>query len=323
MTQIKEYILKNSLVEVSLLNIGATLHKLIYKGQNRILSYDNLEDYKTNLICLGSMAGQVAGRISNHKFRLNGKEYVLDNNESDYCIHGGFTNLTNTYWDVLENKPNATNPYIIFKTVLADGVSGFPGNVEFRVKYILISSTLRLEIFAKSDKDTIVNVTNHAYFNFNSDKSKSITNHNLKINANKIIELDSNCIPKAYMDVEGTDFDLRQEKSLEILNNQTHEQMTSFKGYDHPFILNGNIPALRFSNEEVAMTITTSYPAMVVYSGNFIGESFNIGNTKSYDNQGICFEAQYETDFINQDFLPTHVLKGGEEKMEIIEFTFD
>lgn len=322
MTQIKVFNLKNTLLEVNILNIGATLYELKYKGKNKILSYDNLEDYRKNPIMLGSIVGRVAGRISNAKFKLNGITYKLDNNESNYSIHGGNTNLSSKFWEVESYKPNFENPYIILKTTLKDGDSGYPGNVDFKVKYILIQSTLRVEIFAKTDKDTIVNVTNHAYFNLNEDKSKSIKNHKLMVNASNILEANDNCIPLSIMKVDNTDLDLRKPTSLELLDNLTHEQTKKFNGYDHAFILNGNIPNISIENEECKMIVNTSYPSFVIYSGNAISNNYKLNGTTSFNHQGICFEAQYEPDFINKNFLPNYILRENEESIHFIEYNF-
>ena len=322
--KIEQYILKNNELEISVLNLGAVLHKIIYKDVNRVLSYDDLETYRTNPIYLGAMVGQVAGRISNASFRLNDEEIKVDNNVGDYCLHGGNENLTTRFWEVAEYNKSDVNPYIILTTILEDGQSGFPGNVEVSVKYILINSALRIEIFAKTDKDTIVSITNHSYFNFNADKSNSIKNHSLMINADKIIESDENCIAIGLMDVNGTDFELHNSKELTVLDNLQTPQAIQFDGYDHTFILNGDVPNVKFANDEVEMEVVTSYPAMVVYSGNAIpeGELFFDG-VKSFMHHGICFEAQYEPDAINQDFLPEYILRAGEELREFIEYKFN
>lgn len=322
MTEINKYTISNNLIELTILNIGASIYELKYKDTNVVLNYDDLELYKENPICLGAIVGRVAGRISNSKFELNGKTYELDNNESNYSIHGGYTNLTKAFWDITKINDTNSNPYIILLTKLNDGDSGYPGNVEISVKYILVSSTLRLEIFAKTDEDTLVNITNHSYFNLNVDKSKSIKNHELMINSNQILEAADNCVPINKLDNKNTDFDLNNYKSLEILDNLTHEQSKKFGGYDHTFLLNGEIPHAIIRNDKIEMEVTTSYPSIVVYSGNAIGQNYNISNTNSYNHQGICFEAQYEPDFINKDFLPNYILKKGEDLIESIEYNF-
>lgn len=320
--EIKKYTIKNNLLELSILNIGASIYELKYKDRNVVLSYDNLMMYKNNPIYLGAIVGRVAGRISNAKFDLNDNTYHLDNNESNYSIHGGDKNLTKQYWEIKEIEDRLSNPYIILSTKLNDGDSGYPGNVEILVKYILISSTLRLEIFAKTDKDTIVNITNHSYFNLNYDKSNSIKNHELLINSDEILEVDDNCVPIAKLNSKNTDFDLNELKSLRLLDSLNHEQIKKFGGYDHTFILNGKIPHIILKNEDMEMEMTTSYPSIVVYSGNAIGENYSISKGQSYNHQGICFEAQYEPDFINKDFLPNYILKKGEELIESIEYNF-
>lgn len=319
--KIKEYILKNSLIEISVLNLGAILHKFIYKDTNIVLSYDDISDYIENPIYLGAMVGRVAGRISNAKFQLNGKTYELDNNESNYSIHGGYTNLSKKYWNVKEYNTNNINPYIIFSTVLEDGDSGYPGRVEISIKYILISSSLRIEIFAKTNEDTIVNITNHSYFNLNTNKENSIKNHQLKINADEILANEENGVPFEIMSVEGTDFDLREYRELSILDNLTDNQSKHFGGYDHAFILNGRQAPLYLKNDKLELQVNTSYPSIVVYSGNAIGDELSISGTKSYNHQGIAIESQYEPDFINKDFLEKYILRKGEDLIEFIEFT--
>lgn len=325
MSDIKKYTIKNDRLKLTVLNIGASIYELQYKNVNCVLSYENIEQYVENPICLGAMVGRVAGRISNAKFELNGKIYQLDNNENDYSIHGGYINLTKKYWDLVEISEKDVNPYIILKTKLNDGDSGYPGNVDIKVKYIIVNATLRIEIFAVSDKDTIVNITNHAYFNLNADKTKSIKNHELRINSDKFLAAADNCVPISIEDAKNTDFDLLTPKSLSILDNLTHVQTLKFGGYDHTFILNGNLPYVTLKNksQNISMEVYTSYPSVVVYSGNAIGNNINMIGSKSFNHQGICFEAQYEPDFINKDFLPNYILRKDEEFMNVIEFKFN
>lgn len=322
MEDIKVYTLKNDFLEVSILNLGATLYKLKYNEINTVLSYKDISDYKNNSIYLGSMVGQVCNRISNHSFYLNDKKYILDNNESDYCIHGGKINLSNKYWDIEELNENSINPYIILKTTQKDLESGFPGNVDIKVKYILLDSTLRLEIVAKSDKDTIINITNHSYFNLNSNKDIDIKNHELLINSDEYIETDENSIPQKISKVDNTDFDLRLKKSLDILENLSSKQSRKVNGFDHNFILNGDKPAAILNNNDISLRIETSYPSLVVYTGNAISSNIKFEHGLGKTHNGICFEAQYETDFINKEFLPNYIYKKGEQFMEVIEYSF-
>lgn len=322
MEEIKVYKLKNDNIELSVLNVGACIYKIIYKGANRVLSYKNLEQYRTNPLHLGAVVGRVAGRISDAQFSLNGVNYKLDNNESDYCIHGGFDNLTETFWDLVKINNQAENPYIILSTKLKDGTSGFPGNLIINVKYSLNAKSIRLDIVCKSDKDTIVNITNHTYFNLNTDKNRDIKNHNLQLNADRYLAANKNCIPISIEKVD-SDMDFTEEKSLSILDNLKGNQALQFLGIDHAYLINEGVESVILSNDEVCMKVSTSYPSVVCYTGNGMPDNIELETVMSKIHQGICFEAQYEPNFINADFLEKHILRAGQEYKEYIEFTFE
>lgn len=323
---IKKYKLKNDYLEVTILNIGASIYELKYKNVNCVLSYSDINDYIENPLQLGALVGRVAGRISGGMFILNNHVYKLDKNDGVNSIHGGYNGLTNKLWEITDYDKTNDKPYIELTTDLKDGESGYPGNLKVKAKYTLNYNKVELQISAKSDQDTIVNITNHSYFNLNLKKTDKILNHELSIDANRYISLDSLSIPKSIKDVEATNFDFRSSKKLLNLDFNDDEELMFFGGYDHPFILNNNCDSVELYSEDsgIKMTLSTSYPSVVLYTGNKIGKEQRLNEgCQSFNQQGICIEAQYEPDYINQKYLPNYILREGEKYSNEIIWEFN
>ena len=314
--------IKNGDLEATILNYGASIYELKYKGVNTVLNYKDLQNYKTNKTFLGATVGRVAGRISNAQFHLNGKIFYLDKNEFPNSTHGGLTNLTTKSWDLETKTENSAT----FTTSLKDGDSGYPGNLNVKVIYDIKDNTLNINYIATSDKDTIVNITNHSYFNLNTNHSK-ITNHTVQVLSDRYIALKEDSIPDKLANSEKTAFNLNQHTPLKDIFESDDAQIQKFDGIDHPFELSKkhNFDAKLNSEESnIQLTVKTSYPYLVIYSGNQLDESFEDSQGRKVGKyQGICFEAQYAPDFINQDYLDTHILKANEEYNHTISFGFE
>lgn len=296
----KEYVLKNDFLEVHFVNYGASITKLIdlKTKRNLVLAYDDMELYKYNPNYFGCVVGRNAGRIENSLLKIYDKRYLLSRNFLDkHQLHSGENGFHQKYF-----TEKIGNDYIKFTAISHNGEDGFPGNVTLTVTYRLVKNELHLEYEAKSDQMTIINLTNHNYFNLNQDKTKSIENHHLVLNCDHYIELDEEMIPKKVKSVDNTVLDFRKGKLIGKDINNDALKLTG--GYDHPFIINKN--DLNFvasiNNEDIKLDVYSNQDAVIFYSGNFLeGDAFRTG--LCLETQGIPNSANienYETKNIYQ-----------------------
>lgn len=305
--KVYKYTLENSKgFRVGIINYGAVITEIYApdrarKFENIVLGYDNLESYLENPAYLGAVVGRVAGRISKGGFLLKGKRYELDKNNGGNNLHGGLDGLSKKLW-----KSEKTENGIILSYKSIHMESGFPGNVDFEVRYsISEDNSLELEYVAKPDRDTIINLTNHSYFNLSGDMKSGGEKQILKINSDFICEIDEEILPtgqKIY--VKDTNFDFREGKVIEEGLSEVDKDynIKIAKGYDHPFILNtDNLEINLFSPESGRnMEIETDQKIVVFYSGNYLkGTPVLAGNKKSENNMGICLETQDYPDAVN------------------------
>lgn len=185
------FTLSNEFVEVTVLTYGATVQSLKYKGKERILGYDSLEEYVSASGYLGATVGRYAGRIGGAKFNLGGKEYKLFKNEGENCLHGGQIGFDKRVWDVDEDGTGEN--FVEMKYVSKDGEEGFPGNLTVKVRFSVSGKTFSISYYATTDKDTYINLTNHTYFNLLGDQV--IDTHYFKLDADAFMEIDEEMIP--------------------------------------------------------------------------------------------------------------------------------
>ncbi|WP_053365000.1 aldose epimerase family protein [Bacillus sp. FJAT-27245] len=296
--------------------------------ENVVLGFDNLEDYLQHSPYFGAVVGRVAGRIKEGRFSLDGKEYELAKNNNGNHLHGGLKGLDKALWDA---KIDAEGPVakIEFTYESADGEEGYPGNVSLRTVYTLTDDNeLIVEFFGTTDKKTILNLTNHTYFNLSGNAQSTILNHTLRMESEKFLELDDNLIPTGnLLDVEGTAFDFRKGRKLSDGPASSHEQnLLAGKGYDHPFVLDkkkGAVIELRCDDNGRKLEVETNQPAVVVYTSNQLEGNFLIsGDIKPEPYLAICLETQNYPDAINNPGFPSTVLDKGEEYYSYTKFTF-
>ncbi len=311
-------------MEVALTNFGARVVSLIVPdkdGVNRdvVLGFNKAADYNNpGEAYFGPIVGPFGNRIANGKFSLDGVEYTLPQNNGPNTLHGGLEGLHFVVWKAQQLSDQAVE----FTCLLPDGKEGFPGNREFKVVYsVNDENELTIAYEGKTDKKTVLNLTNHAYFNLNGEGGGTILNHQLQLFADKITPVDETLIPTGELkEVKGTAFDFTESKEIGRDIEQDDEQLKFGKGYDHNFVLsgtkhNGYNYASRLIGDQsgIIMDIYTEEPGIQFYSGNFMADKVTLKNgaTDSF-RTGLCLEPQHFPDSPNQPSFPSTEVNPGE-----------
>lgn len=288
-----------------------------------VLGYDTLDEYVKGDSCHGATIGRYANRIGGAKFTLNGTEYKLTENDNGNSLHGGAFGYNKRLWTI-ESLGDGDEPSVTFGLTSPDGEEHFPGTVRLKVTFTLIADGLSIKYNAVSDKDTILNLTNHSYFNLKGEGEGNIKDHIVQINAAKYTPVDGVLIPTgvtAY--VTGTAFDFRESKP--VRTDMDNGRLPD--GYDHNFVL-GEGKKMRTAavvSEPTTgrvMTVCTDKPAIQFYIGiGLKGETGKSGH--KYDKYaGLCLESQYCPDSPNKPQFGSCVLKAGEEYCFTTTYTF-
>lgn len=317
--------LKNSNnMEAVVTNYGATLISLSIPSNDKkldvVLGYDNLDNYISNPKFFGATIGPNCNRINNACFTLNDVEYNLEKNDNNNNLHSGGKGFHKVLWNY---KINEYKNYVEFYYLNTDKSQGFPGNMKIKVKYTLNEDNeLKIYYEGISDKDTIINLTNHTYFNLSGHKSKDATNQNLWINSKYFTPVkDSNCIPTGEITpVKGTPMDFTILKKINSQINDDYEQLRFCGGYDHNFVIDKKekgiekIAKLYDENTNITMEVYSDREGVQFYAGNFIsGGPIGKENTVYEDRCGICLETQYFPDSINNKNFKSPILRAGEK----------
>lgn len=317
---------------VEVLNFGGIITKVLTpdkhgKVQNIVLGYENYTDYKSDQNFFGAIIGQVAGRIQNASFQLNGNTYIVDKNEGSNHLHGGEDGLHKVLWNV-EPFQNQHSVGLTLTYQIREKGQGYPGNVSLQVTYTLTNDNqLSLAYKATTDKPTVLALTNHSYFNLSGDISETIHNHQVFLDSSKFLELDESLIPTGrLLDVTDTSFDLRSTRPLSIGLNDNHIQhKVAGNGYDHYFIFDHKNKKAVIVKEPISgriMTIETNQPGMVMYTANNELHNLNNRDGLSRKHLGVCFETQGTPASLHHDYLPSIVLNKDETYYQKTVFTF-
>ncbi len=287
-----------------------------------VLGYDNLEDYLDRSPFFGALVGRYANRLEGACFTLNGVTYELNKNEGDNQLHGGLKGFARSVWDarILSDGGNESLELSLFSP---DGEEYYPGNLEVRVIYRLTDdNALEIEYYGVSDKDTVLNLTNHAYFNLSGHDSGTILDHELLLDADFYTPINKESIPTGeILSVKNTPMDFTNAKPLGegLLNPDQNEQMRNGSGYDHNWVLKttGNEPQkigeLYDTKSGRLMTILTTKPGVQLYTGNFLKSAGAGKNGVIYDKwHGLCLETQYFPNSMKHRHFPSPVLKAGQ-----------
>ena len=294
-----------------------------------VLGFDNLDGYLKENPFFGALVGRYGNRIGKAKFTLNGKEYKLAANNGENSLHGGIKGFNKAVWKA---KPVTVKDGVALElTYLSkDGEEGYPGNLAAKVVYTLTNNNeLRLDYSATTDQDTVVNLTNHSYFNLSGQGNGNILAHQLQLNADRFTPVDAGLIPTGELrSVKGTPFDFTQLTAIGARVNDDDEQLKLGKGYDHNFVINGKAGTLRLAAKVVEPTtgrvleVSTTEPGVQFYIGNFLNGIKGKGG-KAYElRYGFCLETQHFPDSPNKPAFPTTVLKKGGRYQTTTVFKF-
>jgi len=296
------------------------------KVEDVVLGCDSLEDYN-NSPYFGAIIGRHGNRIENAVFELNGKEYRLAKNDGNNHLHGGIKGFDKVVWDVVEHTDNTIKLHYLSP----DGEEGYPGNLDITVTYTITDDNgLYIDYKARSDADTVLNLTNHSYFNLSGHNSGNILNHQLKINADKFTVNNEECIPTGeIIDVAGTPMDFREFKPVgkDIQADDIH--IKCGKGYDHNFVLNvgGKEPEFAAEVYDPAsgrrMKVYTTKPGVQLYTGNYLSDVKGKGGTIYGKWSGLCLETQFFPNAMKHKHFPSPVLKAGELYHHITIYRFE
>jgi aldose 1-epimerase len=341
-----EYTLTNSgskkkAMEVKIITYGGIITSIEvpdYKGRvaNVSLGFDNLQDYETMNPYFGCITGRYANRIALGRFTLDDTTYCLDINNDPNSLHGGFVGFDKKVWEVTkaEARPDGAVLELYYRSLAGEGfegaacptpgdVPGYPGNMDVYVTYTLSGNKLRMDYVATTDAPTVVNLTNHNYWNLAGEGEGDINDHILMLNADRYTPVDPTLIPTGDLPpVDGTPFDFRTPKPIADGIRSDHEQIVIGRGFDHNWVLSRPSPddtsmilaaSLCEPESRRRLDVWTTEPGIQFYAGNFLDGTLYGPSGRAYrQGDGLALETQHYPDSPNQPNFPSTVLRPGE-----------
>ncbi len=323
--QVDLFVLKNkNKMQVAITNLGARVVSLIVPDKDKnptdvVLGFDSVKSYlKKGNQYFGATVGRYGNRIAKGKFILDGKDYQLDLNNRQNSLHGGKEGFFSKVWDATmigEQK-------ILLTYLSRDGEGGYPGNVFVKVTYTLTNdNSLQIDYIASTDKNTVLNLTNHSFFNLEGEGSASINDHILTIFASRFTPIDSTSIPTGNIEkVAGTPFDFEQPTRVGSRLNANDDQLKMVGGYDHNYVLNETkglhlAASVYAPGTSIVMKVLTTEPGIQFYSGNNLKGIEQEGKGKKIygPRSGFCLETQHFPNSPNQPNFPSTVVKKGQQ----------
>ncbi len=326
-TGVDQFILSNNNgMEVSIINYGGIITSWTAPDKNGdykdiVLGYNTLAEYEAETPYFGALIGRYGNRIAKGKFSLGNQEYTLAVNNGVNHLHGGLKGFDKVIWDAKTIVSDSTVS-LELSYLSKDMEEGYPGNLETKVTYTLNNKDeLSVNYEATTDKPTIVNLTQHSYFNLTADFNQDILGHELVINADSFLPVDNTLIPTGeFRDVTGTPFDFKTSKAIGIHIDNENIQLKNGLGYDHCWVLNDQNTGVRFvasAYEPVSgrlLEVFSDEPGIQFYSGNFLDGTLPSKNKGMYQHRtGFCFETQHYPDSPNQKNFPSVRLNPGEK----------
>lgn len=321
-------------MQIKLLPIGASIQSLRVpdkQGQLKdiVLGYDTVSGYASNPDYLGCIVGRCANRIANAQFSLAGTDHQLTANAGKDHLHGGTTGLSRRLWSsAMEQHVDRDAVGVSFYLESPDGEDGYPGNLSLRVCYTLDQhQTLHIEYFARTDQTTVVNLTNHSYFNLEGHDAGDIRNHKLRLFSNQITPTDEALLPTGeIISVDGC-LDFRRGKMLGTdIDDPT---LKSKGGYDHTFVVNTEgqrmslAAVLSADKTGIRMAVSTSEPTLQLFTANHLAIDEGKDAQSYLRYEGVCLETQRFPDAVNQPNFPSIVLEADELYYSKTTFRFD
>jgi aldose 1-epimerase len=330
-TSIYIYTLEEGSLKARIMTYGARLVSLETPDRNGkvadvVLGYDSLTPYTADSkTYFGAIVGRYANRIAHGAFPLDGKRYDLPKNDGDNSLHGGTQGFDKRLWSA-HAIPHGVELALISRS----GDQGYPGTLTVRVRYTLAPDALKIEYFATTDADTVLNLTNHSYFNLAGEGQGNILNHILTIPAGRYTPVNAALIPTGQLaSVAGTPFDFREATAIGKRISQNNEQLHLARGYDENYVFDQDGHALheaaRVLEPESGRTLTvrTTQPGVQFYSGNSLNGTIRGKHGHIYDKySGLCLEAQHFPDSPNQPGFPSTELKPGQTFHSVTEYGF-
>ncbi len=327
------YVMKNTAgMEVCVTNFGGRIVSVMVPDKNGemkdvVLGFDSIEAFLNNDSNFGALIGRYGNRIALGKFKLDGVEYSLPINNGKNSLHGGPNGFHNQYFDI--QQPDDTT--LVCSYVSADGEAGYPGELQVKVTYTLTgNNAIAIAYEAETSKPTVVNLTNHSYFNLSGDPNNTILDHVLFINADRYTPVKKDLIPTGKVDpVKGTPLDFTTATVIGDRIDDPSEQIKFGRGYDHNWVFKAdNNPStvaceLYCPATGISMEVYTSEPAVQFYSGNFLNGSQAGKKGIAYQQRtALCLETQHYPDSPNQPSFPSTVLKPGEKYTSLCIYKF-
>jgi aldose 1-epimerase len=330
---VQRFVLTNqSGLTVALLSLGCIIQSIDVPDRdgafaNVALGFNRLDDYLTNLPFFGCIAGRYANRIAGGQFELDGERYQLVTNEQGNTLHGGMRGFNRFVWDA--DVIDEGRLGVAFHRISPDGEEGFPGELDVTVTYELSDQNdLTIDYRATTDKPTVVNLTNHSYFNLAGEGNGTIETHRLQIDASAFSPVDSALIPTGEIrPVAGTPFDFRFGKLIGQGLRSDDEQIRLATGFDHNFVLDGEglkqAALLAHPGTGRTLTVQTTKPGVQFYAGNFLNGALYGPSGRAYrQSDGLALETQFFPNSPNEPSFPSPVLRPGDEYRHQTVLTF-
>ena len=310
-----------------ILNYGAIVTRLIYNNTDVVLGFDNFDDYMDNPDYMGAIIGRNANVIENSEITINSKTYKLFPNDKSNNLHGGMEGFNKKIWNT--EIMDGDEPSLVLTYLSPDGEEGFPGNAEVKVTYTLTKeNALQIHYEVCSDKDTVVNMTNHSYFNLNGHTGGSVEDHSLWLASKFYTPSTEQIIPCGEIcSVCGTPFDFTKESKIRERLAIGHKQIEMFGGYDHNFAIDGRgyrlAAILKGDKTNITMEMYTDQPAFQLYLPVGFDSERKYKDGAKYAHYGaICLETQGFPNALKYSHFPDTVLKKGDKYDRITTYKF-
>ncbi len=318
--------ISNDKLQVEVMNFGCTILSVKVLDKEKkpcdcVLGFENIEDYlKRDGSYLGALVGRVCNRIEKGHFSIGDKDYRLPINNGPNSLHGGIEGFSYKVFDyeLIEDG-------VKFHYLSKNQEEGYPGNLDFYAIYWLENQSLHIQYDAICDQDTLVNITNHSYFNLNGYAS-NIDEHMLKIEASKFGCVDENGLfTGEYRDVDESAFDFRKENKIGNLIHSKDEQLIIAKGYDHPYLFDTkeNQVILYSPKSGIELRVSTTYPSAQIYSANYLNGQKDKYGKVMHPQDALCIETSYLPDSIHKEKNSKTLLKADELYNEETVYTFE